>query len=208
MKPKRNMKRMTLARDLDKPRWRVFIIAALVISLFAMVGVKALELQVLDRERAFKIARKQHHGTSTLLPRRGIIYDKAGRELAVNVDVKSIYANPKNVKEPEQTAKLLSDKLDVSEKKIKNRVASNKSFVWIKRLADPKAAEELEDSKIDGLGFIPEPKRIYPNGTLMGQVIGFTDVDSIGIEGVEYKYDGSLIGKTRKISLKRDATRA
>ncbi len=205
MKPKRNTKRMSLAKDLDKPRWRVFIIAALIISLFAMVGVKALELQVLDRERAFKIARKQHHGTSTLLPRRGIIYDKAGRELAINVDVKSIYANPKNVKDADATAKLLSDKLSVSEKRIKARVASNKSFVWIKRLADPKAADELEDSEIEGLGFIPEPKRVYPNGTLMGQVIGFTDVDSIGIEGVEYKYDGSLIGKTRKISLKRDA---
>ncbi|MEM7008868.1 MAG: penicillin-binding transpeptidase domain-containing protein [Thermodesulfobacteriota bacterium] len=205
MKPKRTTKRMSLARDLDKPRWRVFIIAALIISLFAMVGVKALELQVLDRERAFKIARKQHHGTSTLLPRRGTISDRNGKELAINVDVKSIYANPKNVKKPKETAKLLSEKLDVSEKKINTRVSSDKSFVWIKRLADSKAAKELEESKIEGLGFIPEPKRVYPNGTLMGQVIGFTDIDSIGIEGIEYKYDSSLIGKKRKITLKRDA---
>ena len=205
MRPKRSTKRISLARDLDKPRWRVFIIAALIIALFAMVSVKALELQVLDRERAFKLARKQHHGTSTLLPRRGKIFDTNGKELAVNVDVQSVYANPKKIKKPAETAKVLSTKLDVNEKKTLKRVSSNKSFVWVKRLADTKAAEELKDSDIEGLGYIPEPKRIYPNGHLMGQVIGITDVDSIGIEGLEYHYDNLLIGKTRKITLKRDA---
>jgi len=205
MKPKRSTKRISLARDLDKPRWRVFIVAALIIALFAMVSVKALELQVLDRERAFKIARKQHQGTSTLLPRRGKIFDRNGKELAVNIDVKSIYANPKNVKNPKETAKVLSEKLNLSEERIHKRVASNKSFVWIKRLADSKPTEELQNSDMKGLGFIPEPKRVYPNGTLLGQVIGFTDLDSIGIEGIEYRYDSSLIGKTRKITLRRDA---
>ncbi len=205
MKPKRSTKRISLARDLDKPRWRVFIIATLIIALFAMVSVKALELQVLDRERAFKMARKQHQGTSTLLPRRGKIFDRNGKELAVNIDVKSIYANPKNVINPKETAKILSEKLNLPEERIYNRVASDKSFVWIKRLADSKPAEELQNSDMKGLGFIPEPKRIYPNGTLLGQVIGFTDLDSIGIEGIEYRYDSSLIGKTRKITLKRDA---
>lgn len=205
MKPKRSTKRLSLARDLEKPRWRVVIIAILIIALFAMVSLKALELQVLDRERAFQVARKQHHGTSTLLPRRGRIFDRNGKKLAVNVDVKSVYANPKEVVDPQKTAHILAEKLDVSEEKIHTRVASNKSFVWIKRLADSKAADELKESEVSGLGFIPEPKRIYPNGTLLGQVIGFTDIDSIGIEGIEYKYDSSLIGKTRKITLKRDA---
>ncbi len=205
MKPKRSTKRIFLARDLDKPRWRVFIVATLLIALFAMVSVKALELQILDRERAFKIARKQHRGTSTLLPRRGKIFDRNGKELAVNIDVKSIYANPKKVTKPSETAKILSEKLDLSQKKILNRVSSDKSFVWIKRLADSESVEELQNLDITGLGYIPEPKRIYPNGHLLGQVIGITDIDSIGIEGIEYRYDRLLTGKTRKITLKRDA---
>jgi len=205
MKPKRSTKRISLARDLDKPRWRVFIVATLLIALFAMVSVKALELQILDRERAFKIAKKQHHGTSTLLPRRGKIFDRNGKELAVNIDVKSIYANPKKVTKPSETAKILSEKLNLSQKKILNRVSSDKSFVWIKRLADSESVEELQNLDITGLGYIPEPKRIYPNGHLLGQVIGITDVDSIGIEGIEYHYDSLLTGKTRKITLKRDA---
>jgi len=205
MKPKRSTKRISLARDLDKPRWRVFIVATLLIALFAMVSVKALELQILDRERAFKIARKQHHGTSTLLPRRGKIFDRNGKELAVNIDVKSIYANPKKVTNPSETAKILSEKLNLSQKKILDRVSSDKSFVWIKRLAESESVEELQNLDITGLGYIPEPKRIYPNGHLMGQVIGITDIDSIGIEGIEYSYDRLLTGKTRKITLKRDA---
>ena len=205
MKPKRSTKRISLARDLDKPRWRVFIVATLLIALFAMVSVKALELQILDRERAFKIARKQHHGTSTLLPRRGKIFDRNGKELAVNIDVKSVYANPKKVTNPSETAKILSEKLNLSQKKILDRVSSDKSFVWIKRLADSESVEELQNLDITGLGYIPEPKRIYPNGHLLGQVIGITDIDSIGIEGIEYRYDRLLTGKTRKITLKRDA---
>lgn len=205
MKPKRSTKRISLARDLDKPRWRVFIVATLLIALFAMVSVKALELQILDRERAFKIARKQHHGTSTLLPRRGKIFDRNGKELAVNIDVKSVYANPKKVTNPSETAKILSEKLNLSQKKILDRISSDKSFVWIKRLADSESVEELQNLDITGLGYIPEPKRIYPNGHLMGQVIGITDIDSIGIEGIEYRYDRLLTGKTRKITLKRDA---
>jgi cell division protein FtsI (penicillin-binding protein 3) len=205
MKPKRSTKRISLARDLDKPRWRVFIVATLLIALFAMVSVKALELQILDRERAFKIARKQHHGTSTLLPRRGKIFDRNGKELAVNIDVKSVYANPKKVTNPSETAKILSEKLNLSQKKILDRVSSDKSFVWIKRLAESESVEELQNLDITGLGYVPEPKRIYPNGHLMGQVIGITDIDSIGIEGIEYRYDRLLTGKTRKITLKRDA---
>ena len=205
MKPKRSTKRISLARDLDKPRWRVFIVATLLIALFIMVSIKALELQILDRERAFKIARKQHRGTSTLLPRRGKIFDRNGKELAVNIDVKSVYVNPKKVTNPSETAKILSEKLNLSQKKILDRVSSDKSFVWIKRLADSESVEELQNLDITGLGYIPEPKRIYPNGHLMGQVIGITDIDSIGIEGIEYRYDRLLTGKTRKITLKRDA---
>lgn len=205
MKPKRSTKRISLTRDLDKPRWRVLIVATLLIALFAMVSVKALELQILDRERAFKIARKQHHGTSTLLPRRGKIFDRNGKELVVNIDVKSVYANPKKVTNPSETAKILSEKLDLSQKKILDRVSSEKSFVWIKRLADSESVEELQNLDIAGLGYISEPKRIYPNGHLMGQVIGITDIDSVGIEGIEYRYDSLLAGKAIKITLKRDA---
>lgn len=177
----------------------------LLLVLFASISFKALELQVLDRERAFKIAKKQHHGSSKLLPRRGKILDRNLKELAINVDVKSVYINPREVKNPVDISKTVSKYLDISQKTVLSRASSKRSFVWLKRLVDPEVTEALEDLDLGGVGFIEEPKRIYPNGHLLGQVLGFTNIDSNGIEGIEYRFDNLLIGTPRNITLKRDA---
>lgn len=205
MKPKRGKKRISLGRDLDRPKWKMSAIGAFVLVLFVLVSFKAFELQVLDRDRAFNVARKQHHGSSTLLPRRGKILDRNMKELAVNVEIKSVFANPYNIKNAEEFSKTLSVKLDIPENKLLKRVSSKSSFVWLKRLVDPAVTSELETLDIEGLGYVEEPKRVYPNGYLMGQVLGFTNIDSTGIEGIEYRYDSLLIGKPGKIILKRDA---
>ena len=205
MKPKKSSKRISLGRDLDRPKWKITIVGTFMLVLFVSVCIKALDLQVLDRERAFTIARKQHHGSSTLLPRRGKILDRNMKELAVNVEIKSVFANPYAVKNPAELSKVLSSRLGLSEKSVLQKLTSKSSFVWLSRLVDPAVTTELEKMKIDGIGFIEEPKRVYPNGPLMGQLIGFTNIDSTGIEGIEYRYDGLLIGKPGKITLKRDA---
>jgi cell division protein FtsI (penicillin-binding protein 3) len=206
MKPKKkSSKRISLGRNLGRPRWKVSIVGGLVLLLFLMVCLKALDLQVLDRERAFTIARKQHQGSSTLLPRRGKILDMNKKELAVNVEVKSVFVNPYAVKNREELAKTLSSKLDIPEKTLERKLSSKSSFVWLDRLVAPEITSELEAMNLDGVGFIEEPKRVYPNGHLMGQVLGFTNIDSNGIEGLEYRYDGLLIGKPGKITLKKDA---
>ena len=205
MKPKRGKKRISLGKELDRPRWKMAAVGTFVLLLFTLVALKAFDLQVLDRDRAFTIARKQHHGSSTLLPRRGKVLDRNMKELAVNVEVKSVFTNPYAVKKPDELTKILSKELDIPEKKIQKSLSSKSSFVWLKRLADPEVTSMLEDMKLEGVGFVEEPKRIYPNGHLMGQVLGFTNIDSTGIEGIEYRYDGLLIGKPGKIILKRDA---
>lgn len=205
MKKKKSSKRISLGRDLSRPRWRVSVVGVLLLVLFASILFKALELQVLDRERAFKIAKKQHHGSSKLLPRRGKILDRNLKELAVNVDVKSVYVNPREVTNPVDISKEVSKHIDVSQKTVLSRASSKRSFVWLKRLVDPGVAKTLEDMELEGIGFIEEPKRIYPNGHLLGQVLGFTNIDSNGIEGIEYRFDDLLIGTPRNITLKRDA---
>ena len=205
MKKKKSSKRISLGRDLSRPRWRVCFVGVLLLALFASVSFKALELQVLDRERAFKLAKKQHHGSSKLLPRRGKILDRSLKELAVNVDVKSVYVNPKEVKDPVDVSKSISEHIDVSQKTVLSRASSKRSFVWLKRLVDPDVTDTLEEMDLEGVGFIEEPKRIYPNGHLLGQVLGFTNIDSNGIEGIEYHFDNLLIGTPRNITLKRDA---
>jgi cell division protein FtsI (penicillin-binding protein 3) len=205
MKRKKNSKRISLARGLEKPVWKVRLICGLIFLLFLGVFIKAFELQVLNRGPALSLARKQHEGSFTLLPRRGRILDARKRELSVNVDAESIYVRLKDVRNSQGFSKKLSRYLGVSQIEVLNMILSRKPFFWVKRLAEPELVAKLKEANLSGINFIEEPKRVYPNGYLAGQVLGFTDVDSKGIEGVEYYLDSFLAGKPGKIIVKKDA---
>lgn len=204
-KNKRNSKRISLARSLTRPRWKIRLAGGLIVFFFAAISLKALDLQVLNREQALDVARKQHWGSLTTFSQRGKILDSHGNELAVNIESKSIYARPENIKNSDDLSEKLAEHLNISRKDALDTLVSDKPFVWVKRLADPDAVTEIEKLNLDGIGFIEEPRRVYPNGHLAGQVIGFTDVDLRGIEGIEYNLDGFLAGKPGKINVKRDA---
>ncbi len=206
MRIKRNSrKRISLAKDLSKPRWKVCLIGAVILVLFGAVSVRAFKLQVLNRDRAFDVAKKQHRGLFTLLPRRGKILDMNKKELAINVDASSVYVHPGNVKNPKQLSRNLSKYLKHTQKEIVGMLLSKKPFVWIERLAEPEAVSKLKSANIEEIGFVEEPKRVYPNGHLAGQILGFTDIDSKGIEGIEYDLDSLLAGSPGKVVVKRDA---
>jgi cell division protein FtsI (penicillin-binding protein 3) len=206
MRIKRNSrKRISLAKDLSKPRWKVCLIGAIILILFGAVSVRAFKLQVLNRDRVFDVAKKQHHGLFTLLPRRGKIFDTNKKELAINVDVSSLFVHPGNVKDPNRLSKSLSKYLPHSQKEILGMLLSKKPFVWIERIAEPEVVAKLKNANLEEIGFIEEPKRVYPNGHLAGQVLGFTDIDSKGIEGIEYDLDSLLAGSPGKIIVKKDA---
>lgn len=204
-KTKNSKKRISLSRDLTKPLWRVWIIGGAILVLFGAVSFRALKLQVLNRDRAIEVARKQHTGLLTLLPRRGKILDANRKELAVNIDAESIYVHPGNVKDIKRFSVELSKYLRYSQKEILGMLLSKKPFIWVTRLAEPGLVARLKNANIEGIGFIEEPKRVYPNGHLAGQVLGFTNIDSKGIEGIEYELDGLLAGSPGKITVKRDA---
>lgn len=205
MKRKKNSKRISLARGLEKPLWKIRLICALIFVLFLGISIKAFELQVLNRDPALNLARRQHQGLFTLLPRRGRILDARRKELAVNVDAESIYVRSKDVQNPLEFSKKLSKYLGVSQREVLNMVLSRKPFFWVKRLAEPQLVVKLKEANLSGVNFIEEPKRVYPNDYLAGQVLGFTDIDSKGIEGIEYYLNGSLAGKPGKIVVKKDA---
>ena len=201
-----NRKRFSLARDLDKPTWKIRIVGGLILLLFLGVCLRALELQVLDRGRILEFAEGQHTGIFTLLPRRGKILDRKGRELAVNIDTESIYVHPKRIENPKLVSEKLSHLLDIPLREIQEILSSKKPFIWVKRLVHLEAARGVKEANPgDAVGFIKETKRIYPNGHLAGQLIGFTDIDSKGIEGLEYYLESYLAGRPGKITVKRDA---
>ncbi|HWP92322.1 MAG TPA: penicillin-binding transpeptidase domain-containing protein [Thermodesulfobacteriota bacterium] len=202
---KSSKKRISLARDLTKPMWKISIVGGMLLILFTAVSVRALKLQVLSTDKAFELARKQHTGLFTLLPRRGRILDINKKELAINVDAVSSYVHPGNVKDPKQFSLVLSKLVKRPQKEVLNMLLSQKPFVWITRLGEPELISKLKSANLDGIGFVDEPKRVYPNGHLAGQVLGFTNIDSKGIEGIEYEFESLLAGSPGRITVKRDA---
>lgn len=205
IKRKKNQKKISYSRHETRTKWKIYLSTLLVVLLFLSVGYKSLDLQVLNRDKAFRVAERQHNTSYNLLPIRGSIYDRKQRVLATNKNTKSIYINPEDIEDPESFAKKIHKPLDISYKKALSLALSKRSFVWAQRLASRETAEKIESLALKGINFIEEPKRVYPNDHLLGQTIGFTNIDLKGIEGIEYYFDGALAGKPRKISTKRDA---
>ena len=166
---------------------------------------RAFQVQVIDSGALTKRADYQHISTINLLPARGGIYDAKGNELAVSIEVNSVYAHPKKVKGKNATAAKLSEVTGVKTAEIKRKLKSNKKFVWIKRQVDIGKEGRKALRKLDGVGFKKKSRRYYPNRHLAANLIGFEGIDSKGLEGVEVAYDKYLKGSTVKMSGQRDA---
>lgn len=138
-----------------------------------------------------------------MLPQRGPIQDRNGEPLAVNVEVPSLAANPKKWKPKTSYLRALSRRLGVPYATLKERLDSDRSFVWLKRhLSDAQVAFLKEPP--EGLWLVKESRRVYPNGTLASQVLGQANIDLEGIEGMELKFDSRLRGESRVVESIRD----
>ena len=130
--------------------------------------------------------------------KRGDIMDRNARILATSDEMESLYANPHEIKSKDAAANKLSAILNMPEVEIKNKLNDKKSFVWIKRQITPRENDLINKEKITGIGLRKEFKRFYPNKNLASQVLGFCDVDSQGIEGIEKSMDSYLVSDVKK----------
>ncbi len=184
------------------------ILIVFFILFLAWIGLiaKAFYLQVLPNKRLSELKKKQFERILTLQPRRGAIIDRNGKELAVSVSSHSLFADPSLVKNPGMVSQKLAKVVGVNSKTIyKKLLNKDRRFVWIKRQMEKKYRDTIANWEIEGLGFIEEPKRIYPSETLFSQAIGFVGREGRGLEGLEYFFDEVLSGKTEQVQLRRDA---
>jgi cell division protein FtsI (penicillin-binding protein 3) len=184
---------------------RVIIIGAIFTFFFIIIGVKAMYLQVFRCSWLSQKAADQYEVSFKSSGKRGTIFDRNLREMAVSIDVTSIAAHPTQIENLQVAAKLLSKALKIDRNMLARKLNSKKKFVWIKRKVTPKEAEAVKKLNMDGLDFIPEHKRFYPNKTLAAQLIGFTDIDDHGLEGIEFNYDDDLRGEVFQYTELRDA---
>ena len=184
---------------------RIRIFGAFFILVFFLIAGRAYYLQVVQAPDLQSRANQQRQRVIKLAPQRGGIYDNWGDPLAVSLAAESLYADPLMVKKPKEAAAKLSKLLKSSKKELTRLLSSRKRFVWLQRKLDPEIAKKVRSLKINGLQFVTERKRYYPQANTASHVIGFTGLDPRGLEGLELEYDQQLQGQPGRLVSLRDA---
>ncbi|HFC7061237.1 TPA: peptidoglycan D,D-transpeptidase FtsI family protein [Neisseria meningitidis] len=174
-----------------------FVLMAIAV-LFAGLIARGLYLQTVTYNFLKEQGDNRIVRTQTLPATRGTVSDRNGAVLALSAPTESLFAVPKEMKEMPSAAQLerLSELVDVPVDVLRNKLEQKgKSFIWIKRQLDPKVAEKIDALGLKHFAFEKELKRHYPMGSLFAHVIGFTDIDGKGQEGLELSLEDSLHGE-------------
>jgi cell division protein FtsI (penicillin-binding protein 3) len=134
-----------------------------------------------------------------------MIYDRNWREMAADIEVESFFANPSEIKNFKQTAKVLAEAFNMDQKFFIDKLKTGKNFVWLMRQALPECAARLKEKNVEGIGSIKEYKRFYPKREMASRLIGFSGLDLKGLAGVEHSYNEYLRGGGRWIVMEKDA---
>ena len=192
---------------LRKNPLRFCLIFLFFISCLFFFSTKLVLIQVFKSSYLEELARKQHNRFIRLEPRRGTIFDRNLRPLAINLPVYSLYAQPRLMKmqDKEEAVSKLSQILQMDQGFLRDRLSKEKYFVWLARKLSLKETSAIKALKIKGLDFFKESKRSYPNQALAAHIIGFAGMDNVGLEGIELKYDSYLKGEQGWTQILRDA---
>lgn len=174
--------------------------------LFLTLFFRAAFLQIIPDDRLKKLQTRLFQTTVHLDPRRGAITDRHGRDLAISFSAQSLYADPQLIKEPRRTSRMLGKILGAAPQMIYAKIKDpSRRFVWIQRKIDPSQVKKIKELEIQGLGFIDDWKRVYPNDGLLSQTLGFVNSEGKGLEGLELAYQSLLEGDPMKVAVRRDA---
>lgn len=191
-------KERTDDRDKDFTGRRKWLLVFMLGSMVLLAG-RAVDLQVLNNQFLKEQGNNRHVARVSVSAYRGKILDRNGEPLAISTPVQSIWVNPQEFKKKAKGSKVIrqmAKSLKMSEAKLKKIVnpESGRRFVYIKRRANPLAASEIKAMQLPGVYFEREFKRYYPNGEITAHLVGFTNIDDIGQEGMERNYESSLQG--------------
>jgi len=178
----------------------VFFTLAFLGTFGRAVWLQAVQAQPLDR-----LAQGQHHVTIDVPAARGSILDRNGVNLAIGRQAITVYANPRHVTNPRPTAIAVGRALHLDADRLYGKLADrSRGFVYLARKADPKRAAALQAQNLIGLGFYPEERRAYPQGSVAAHVLGFAGVDNHGLAGLELARDHTLAGRDGRQTVVRD----
>ncbi len=184
--------------EFDAPQFRGrarLLVAMLALSALVLLG-RSVQLQVFDQQFIARQADMRHARDAKMLAHRGAIFDRFGEPLAVSSPVDTVWVNPPEFAEAGDGIVRLARALKLNRQWLEQRVTSNldREFLYVARHIDPSEASRIRELKIPGVYFLREYKRFYPNAEVTGHLLGFTNLDEAGQEGLELAFDRSLAG--------------
>jgi cell division protein FtsI (penicillin-binding protein 3) len=177
----------------------------------AAIEVRLVHLQVVRYGDLSARAERQQSRTIEAPAKRGDILDRHGRILAYSVDADTIYAVPNEIADVDATSAALCRALADCDSKdrqaIAERIRKGKYFAYVRRQVWPDQAARVAALRLDGIGFIKESKRTYPNADLASHVLGYVGIDNVGLSGIEATYDTFVRGRAGTVLVQTDARR-
>jgi len=177
------------------PDWRSRVVLFVLFAAFAALGLRALWLQGMSTQFLQKQGKSRYERTLELPATRGKIMDRNGQVLASSLPVKAVWAIPEDVlASPPEKLTALAGLLEMPEAELRKKLDSDRTFVYLKRQVEMDVIAKIEKLKITGLDTRKEYKRFYPQGEVMTHMVGFTNVEDVGQEGMELAQQKSLVG--------------
>ena len=183
-------------------RLRIGLVA--VAALMLVLGGRLVQLQGMESTVYAAKAERQRLRTLPLAAQRGAIVDRDGVTLAMNVETRSVFANPRLVTDPVAVARTLSPLLGVDPGGLETRLRNDRAFVYLAHDVAPDTAREILALELEGVGAEPGTRRVYPNSSLGAAVIGFVGREGVGLGGVEYALQDQLSGTPGELLVEED----
>ncbi|MFW2403534.1 MAG: penicillin-binding protein 2, partial [Gammaproteobacteria bacterium] len=202
MKTKAHME--AAARRSFSLRWR-FVVGCLLLG-GGVLMARAVHLQVFNSEFLSRQADVRQLRLAKISTHRGVITDRNGEALAVSTPVDSVWVNPRQLSQLPDRIGELAGALGVDDDELTRRVTQNtgKEFMYLRRHMRPDDAAGITRLGVPGVDLEREYRRYYPAGEVVGHLIGFTDIDDVGQEGLELAYDNWLAGEAGKKRVLKD----
>lgn len=184
-----------------------YVLLLLALALLCLVLVaRAVDLQILHKDFLQLQGDARHLRTMAIPTHRGMIKDRTGQPLAISSPVESLWAHPANLLDSGVDLGELADLLGVDSASLTQRLESrrDREFFYLRRQAAPAVAEQVMALGLPGVAVQREYRRFYPSGEIVGHLLGFTDIDDRGLEGMEYAYESWLRGTPGSKRVLRD----
>ncbi|MGA7168285.1 MAG: penicillin-binding protein, partial [Candidatus Sulfotelmatobacter sp.] len=186
---------------------RLYLLGGMLFFWCLAICGRLVYLQIFRYGSFVKQAEHQQLREIPLSAKRGVIYDRAGHELAMSVLVDSAFAVPTEVKDLPTAISLITRITGEDHNVVLADCRNHKTFCWVARKADDETIERIKSLNLQGIHFQKEPKRFYPARDLAAQVVGTVGMEDAGQSGIEHEFDDELRGRAGKMFISVDARR-